>query len=362
MLGGRKMAANLDKIEQYKADLKVNLMDSLKVGGTTITEKGMSKEGTDNAVEYLELVTNKLVGGMIKQTMASSNYFPLILDPTVWDQKALYNMSPGLSYLESRGCRRGIDTTKMSYIEMMQGFQAEWITETGNTTTNQDAVTTLGEAQICIEAVPFALSDLIGAGVSAPTRQDFLAILLQTLREGLDNVIINGNATSGGNPTNEFNGLITLAQANGATENMNNTALTLDDLRQLDADLFELQKGHASFVLTDKYTFNDILSDMTPTLVNMNRVDGIVAGVNVIGYQTDSGSIPIIVDPYSPTTAGGKHCGLYNEQYVQIRDLITPSWVEAGRTLPVASNGWVIQATLMANNIPAKTADAYNIA
>ena len=128
-------------------------------------------------------------------------------------------------------------------------------------------------------------------------------------------------------------------------------------------DLRQKNKGMASFIVTDEYTHVDIQKEMAATVRNINTVDNIIAGVNPTAFQASAAEIPIIVSPYSPITLGGagnntnrRKLGMFNEQNINIADLITPSFVEAGKTRPLATNGWVVQASTMYNTIPAKTA------
>ena len=123
-----------------------------------------------------------------------------------------------------------------------------------------------------------------------------------------------------------------------------------------------------SFIVTDEYSQVDIQKEMAATVRNINTVDNIIAGVNPTAFQASAAEIPIIVSPYAPITLGGagtvptaRSLGMFNEQNINIADLITPSFVEAGKTRPLATNGWVVQATTMYNTVPTKTAVLYDI-
>jgi hypothetical protein len=282
---------------------------------------------------------------------------------------ALYQLSPLLTYLESRGRRFPATTTAFDYIQFgnPHGFADQWLaTETtaADAASGDDAHTTVASASMCFQVVPYSLSDLIGMGQSATSRAQLMDFILETMREGHNNKLINGDEDVSG----EFDGLFTLSYESGTKTNMAGAEITLDDIRAIESDLAVSKKGFGTFCLTDNYTMDSVLSDMTPTLINMNQVQNLVAGVDVTGWQSKRGRIPIIVDPYSPSTAynatanaKGRRFGIFNERSIFIHDLITPSWVEKGRSKPLATDGWIVQATVMYNTIPEKTADLYGI-
>lgn len=361
------MAASQENINAFKTDLK----ESIKIDfSPKLNEQGMKREGTDNAAEY---VMNTVQDGFLKQAVdlpAAANFFPIQLDPNVYDQSSLFGITPLLTYLESRARRTTASTTKFDFIQLTEEFTEEWITPEGTTTGTDMGATDLGEAQICYEAVPFDLSDLIGIGQTVGSRAQLLGFIQETLREGLEKVLISGSKGTQGSPTYKFDGLFTIAEASGVYKDNGGDEITLDALRGLNADLRQRKKGYGTFVLTDEYTHSSIQKSMAATIRNVDTVDNIIANVNPTAFQTSNGQLPIIVSPFSPMTMpdpddGSKptdrKAGIFNERFINIQDLITASWIAKGRTKPLTSDGWILQATVMFNNVPTKTAGLYNI-
>jgi len=361
-----------DKKAAIKDDLKEYFKGIMQTEGVQLDAKGMKKEGADTTADYIYSKAGDVLGNIMGQTISSPNFFPIVLDPNLYDQGALYQITPLLTYLESRGRRFPADTTHFNYIKFgPQGFSDTWIGENDSATPSgfPDASTTLGTAQMCFHAVPFSLSDLLGAGQSVTSRAQLMDKIQETLREGLNSALINGSISSN---ANQFNGLSTIASANTTiNSDMGGVAPTVSDVRKTEANLAILGKGYPTFLLTDNYTNNAILDDMTPTIVNMNQIQNLVAGVDVTGWQSARGRIPIIVDPFSPSAATPynsstntgvttRQIGMYNERTIFMQDLITPSWVEMGKTKPLATDGWVVQATVMYNTEPTKTAIMYD--
>ncbi len=361
-------ASQKEIIDAFKTDLK----ESIKIDfSPKLNEQGMKREGTDNAAEY---IMNTVQDGFLKQAAldlpSAANFFPIQLDPNVYDQSSLYGITPLLTYLESKARRTAASTTKFNFIKLTQGFQEEWITPEGTTTGTEYGATDLGEAQICYEAVPFDLSDLLGIGQTVGSRAQVLGFIQETLREGLEKVLITGDKGTEMSPTNKFDGLFTIAEESGIYKDNAGAEITLEALRGVHADLRQRKKGYGTFVLTDEYTHASIQKNMAATIRNVNTVDNIIAGVNPTAFQTSAGQLPIIVSPFSPMTMpdpedGSKptdrKAGIFNERFINIQDLITPSWVAKGRTKPLTSDGWILQATVMFNNVPSKTAALYNI-
>lgn len=368
------MSASMEEIKQGIID---SLHESMKIDfSPEITEKNLKREGINGETlqdSQAEFIQNALGDMFLRQDMnlpASSNFFPIQLDPNVYDQKSLFLRTPVLTYLEGRGRKFPANTTKFNYIELTEGFQEEWIGETDGTESTGSGATDLGTAQICFEAVPFNLSDLLGAGQTVASRAQIMGFIQETLREGYEKVLLNGTAGTTQNPTNQFPGLFTIADANGVSKDKSGNAVTLNDMRYLNADLRQRQKGLATFVVTDDYSHVSIQEEMSATIRNVNTVDNIIAGVNPTAFQAGADKIPILPSPFSPMTLGedvteiptGRSLGMFNEQFINIHDLITPSWVEAGKTKPLSTNGWVVTASVMFYNVPPKTAMLKNIA
>ena len=351
----------------FKDDLIDQINESMETKfSKPLNEKSMKTEGTDNMAELAQTQVDDMFTQSTGIDTSSSNFFPVQLDPNVYDQASLYQRTPVLSYLEAKGRRSPASTTKFNFIELSTGFASEWFSEMGSTSGTTLGATDLGTAQICFEAVPFNLSDLLGAGQTVTTRAQLLGYIQETLREGYENALLNGSASG-----TQFDGLFTIATNSGVKKDASHGAVSLDAMRGLHADLRQKQKGFASFIVTDEYSHVDIQKEMAATIRNINTVDNIIAGVNPTAFQASAAEIPIIVSPYAPMTVAtpdssdavptARSLGMFNEQYINIQDLITPSFVEAGKTKPLATNGWVVQASTMYNTVPKKCAVLYDI-
>ena len=352
--------------DNFKDDLMETLKNSMETQSVDITAQNMKKEGTDDHAEFVsDKLDDMLTQATNLTTGGSTGLFPIQLDPNVYDQAALFMRAPVLTYLESKGRRQPASTTTFNFIELTTGFAAEWFDEMDATAGSTLGATQLGTASICFEAVPFNLSDLLGSGQTATTRAQLLGYIEETLREGYEEALLTG--TDGEDDV--FDGLFTIARASGFAKDNSGAAVSLDDMRALHANLRQLNKGMASFIVTDEYSHVDIQKEMAATVRNINTVDNIIAGIKPTAFQASAAEIPIIVSPYSPMTTGGagtiptaRSLGMFNEQYINIADLITPSFVEMGKTKPLATNGVVVQASTMYNTVPAKTAVLYDIA
>jgi hypothetical protein len=323
-----------------------------------LTLKGMKKEGATEPDDYIRSLQQDLLGGILKQTISSTNFMPLKLDPNVYDQSTLFMTSPALTFLEGRNRRAPADTTKISFIELTEGFQAEWIAETDGTEGDGTAQTELGIATMCV-------SDLLGSGQSAQSRAQLMQYAQEALREDFDNTIINGTPGTQGSPTNKFTGLMPIAQASGYSEDAQSNALLLKHVRNLEAQLSQQRKGWADFILTNVDVHNQLVEDMTATVKNVNTVN-ITANTPVNAFQSSRGPLPIITDPYVPFTLPGAQSnsgvfGMFNSNRIFISDFVHNSWVEKGKTKPVATDGWLVQVSVMYNAEPLKTAVRYNL-
>jgi hypothetical protein len=374
------MAAAKSQIENdFKQGIINNIHKEMKMDFSRgITEHNFSREGinaeslSDAQAEFIKTQLNDMMLRQDVNLPSSANFFPIQLDPNVYNEKILFMRTPLLTYLESLGVRKPVSTTKFNYIELTEGFQEEWIGETDATEgTGTNAATNLGTAQICFEAVPFNLSDLLGAGQTVTTRAQLMNMILQTLREGYEKVLLNGSGGSGSPSTNQFDGLYTIAGNSGYSTSNGGDAMTLNAMRILHANLRQRQKGMATFILTDEFTHTNIQDEMAATIRNINTTNEIVAGVNPTAYQASAAEIPIIVSPFSPMTVPSpddgsiptnRNLGMFNEQFVNVQDLITSSWVEAGKTRPLATNGWIMQASVMFYTVPPQSAVITDIA
>ncbi len=332
-----------------------------------LTTKGMKKEGATEPDDYIRSLQQDLLGRILQQTISSTNFMPMKLDPNVYDQSTLFMTSPALTFLEGRNRRAPSDTTKINFIELTQGFQDEWIAETDGTQGDGTAQTQLGLATMCVQALPISLSDLLGSGQSAQSRAQLMQYAQEALREGFDNVLINGTTTTGSPAvaTNKFSGLMTIAQAQGYSEDAQGNALLLKNVRNLEAQLTQQRKGWADFILTNVDVHNQLVEDMTATVKNVNTVN-ITANTPVNAFQSSRGPLPIITDPYVPFTLPGAQTnsgvfGMFNSNRIFISDFVHNSWVEKGKTKPVATDGWLVQVSVMYNAEPLKTAIRYNL-
>ena len=339
-----------------------SLNQSVQTQTVPLTLKGMKKEGATEPDDYIRSLQQDLLGGILQQTISSTNFMPLKLDPNVYDQSTLFMTSPALTFLEGRNRRAPADTTKINFIELTEGFSAEWIAETDATEGDGTAQTELGLATMCVQALPISLSDLLGSGQSAQSRAQLMQYAQEALREDFDNVIINGNTTTN---ANEFTGLMSIAQASGYSEDAQGNALLLKNVRNLEAQLSQQRKGWADFCLTNVDVHNQLVEDMTATVKNVNTVN-ITANTPVNAFQSSRGPLPIITDPYVPFTLPGASTnsgvfGMFNSNRIFISDFVHNSWVEKGKTKPVATDGWLVQVSVMYNAEPLKTAVRYNL-
>jgi len=330
-----------------------------------LTVKGMEQEGATDPDDYIRSIQQDLLGGILKQTISSTNFMPMKLDPNVYDQSTLFMTSPALTFLEGRNRRAPADTTKINFIELIEGFSAEWINETEGTLGDGTAQTQLGLATMCVQALPISLSDLLGSGQSAQSRAQLMQYAQEALREDFDNTIINGTTGTQGSPTNKFSGLMTIAQAQGYSEDASGNPLLLKNVRNLEAQLTQQRKGWADFCLTNVDVHNQLVEDMTATVKNVNTVN-ITANTPVTAFQSSRGPLPIITDPYVPYTVPGANTnsgvfGMFNSNRIFISDFVHNSWVEKGKTKPVATDGWLVQVSVMYNAEPLKTAIRYDL-
>jgi hypothetical protein len=330
-----------------------------------LTVEGMEQEGATDPDDYIRSIQQDLLDGILKQTISSTNFMPMKLDPNVYDQSTLFMTSPALTFLEGRNRRAPADTTKINFIELIEGFSAEWINETEGTLGDGTAQTQLGLATMCVQALPISLSDLLGSGQSAQSRAQLMQYAQEALREDFDNTIINGTTGTQGSPTNKFSGLMTIAQAQGYSEDASGNPLLLKNVRNLEAQLTQQRKGWADFILTNVDVHNQLVEDMTATVKNVNTVN-ITANTPVTAFQSSRGPLPIITDPYVPYTVPGANTnsgvfGMFNSNRIFISDFVHNSWVEKGKTKPVATDGWLVQVSVMYNAEPLKTAIRYDL-
>jgi hypothetical protein len=346
--------------EQIQEDIMEALKGNLEIKTQPVTEKAFKKEGTDNLDDFVESIASDMAlgtSGQLEQAMASGNYFPTVLDPTIYDNGVLYRRTPALTYLETRNRRRPANSTEHKFIKLTAGFTEEWIAETGNTTGTGEATTAPGTASMRYVALPVSMSDIIGKGASGSSRAQLMEYAQVALREGFNKVVVAGDATT--TPT-QFDGLDEIAEDSGTRVDLANTEITLEDLFNGEAIMTETLKSTPSFLLTGASVLNQIKKDMVPTLRN-ERVD-VTAGVRVPAYASNAMDIPIISDPNVPAVAAQRRLNFIDELYVFIADFMTPFWVPAGKTKPFASDGWYAQVAVQYHTAPAKNVQIHNIA
>ncbi len=351
------MAASVQEIQE---DIIEKLRGNVGVQTEPITEKAAKREGAENFDDLVQSMASDMqlgTSGRLEQAMSSGNYFPTILDPTIYDNGVLYRRTPCLSYLETKNRRKPANSTEHKYIKLTAGFAGEWIAETGNTSGSGEATTTPATASMCYLALPVSMSDIIGKGASAAARAQLLEYAQVALREEFNKVVVAGDSAGG---SNQFDGLDEIAENSGTRINLSGAELTLEDLFSAEATMTETLKASPSFLLTGASVVNQIKKDMTPTLRN-ERYD-VTAGVRVPAYASNAMDIPIISDPNVPATAAARRLDFIDEMFAFIADFMTPSWAPAGRTKPFASDGWYTQVAVQYHTAPAKNVQIYGIA
>lgn len=339
------------------------MQESLNVKAIGLTpdsiEQGMKKEGTGQVDDYLGNVMQDALGGMIQQTITSDAFQPVILDPNIYDTGQLYGMSPLLTYLELKGRRSNADSTKEAYNQLTTGFSPQWIGETEDTSP-ADAAVTPQNAVMYIEALPLSFSKLLqfGPAGAGATKAQLLEFAQGAMREGLDQALVNGDNSAN---TKKPNGLFKMAEA-GYRSNATGSSLKVSDIDGLSANLFEQKKGYATFTLSSETVVNQVKADMVSTLNTITPPYDVTAGVRLASYAGSRGDIPMIVDPFTPNTAGARQFGMFNERQIFLRDILNNVWVEKGVTKPLAEEGWLIQASMFYHVSPGQTAVKYNLA
>lgn len=329
-----------------------SLIETQEVG---INKKTMKKEGTDSVEDFIR----EVAGDFLKQEMSSANYFPVRLDPTIYNVSVLYGMSPVLTYLESRGRKSATGDTKIEYIRYTSGFTGEWIGETDNTTGTGEAVTGTETANMYFLAMPIAMSDLIGKGASSRARVQLMDFAQQGLREELNAKIVAGTGADG-----QFKGLDKHIEDSGTRVDLSGEKVTLNDVRALETSLLEDKKVRPSFIMASNSVVDQLVDEMQSnvsyTAGGMQGLD-IVAGINVPKYNSNTGPIPIIQDPNVPKTAKQRRLDMLNEQHVFIEEFMSPAFIQEGRSKPFASSGWLGQIIVMYDVAPELGGQIYNI-
>jgi len=337
---------------------KEKLMDEeVQFSSVPITEKAISSEGASNLEEYVRGV----VGDYLQEQTQSSNFFPIRLDPNIYDPAYLYYQTPYLSFLEAKGRRQRTDTTKLQYIHLTEGFTAEFIEETGNTTDDGVASTQLKSATINVMAMKISLSDLIGKGASASARAQLLDFAQLGFRESLENALINGNGQN-----NKPVGLRKTVVDSGLKIDLNSAPITPEVIMDAETSLFESRKARATFMLTSPSVVNILIDKLPETYQYVINSTGrgyeVVPGTTVPMFNTSNGPIPVIQSPYMLQNGTNSDLIMADHTSIFIHDFIPPSYVEAGRVKPLASDGWLVNVFMTYNVLPTKTAIIQGIA
>ena len=329
-----------------------DLRELVEVKDIELSSKALKKEGTEDIDDYIR----SMVADEFKQQMASSNYFPTRLDPNIYDIGTLYNMTPMLSYLESKGQRAAYDTTEVEYIQFTSGFSGEWVGETEDTSGAGTATTGTATASMKYLALPISMSDMIGKGASSSARAQLFAFAQEALREEYNQTIVSGSSSG----TDEFDGLNTLITANGTRTNKSAAAITVADLNTGETVMRESKKTPPTVVLTSNYVVDQLKQDMMATQRYVNTTDT-TAGVTVPAYASNTGEIPVIADPNMTTTDNQRDLVMFNERHVFIKDFMTPAYIAEGKSKPFASSGWLGQVSIMYDVAPTLSYQIYNI-
>ncbi len=357
------MAAEVNELQnEIKSGLqqKFNEMfkDKLQVQSVDITKQGLKREGTDSIDDYMSTLQQDMLNNLLGQATSVDVFMPTVLDPNVYDQGSLYGMTPFLTFLEAQGRRSPADTSKIDFIEMTDGLQEEWISDDETTTGTGKGAFKNAHATMFVEALPLSFSDILGKGQSATAKAQIMGFAQETMREGLDKAIIAGDNASN---SKQFDGLFKMIAGNGFRTSLGGE-LTVSAVNDVSAGLSEQKKGWADFCLTTETVNNQLIKDMVTT-VRQQVVPNYQVAANIMlnTYNSSHGPIPIVVDPYVPNTAAARHFGMLNTKNLFLRDLINQSWVEQGRTKPVATTGWLVQVSTLYNTVPSKTAELYGI-
>ena len=347
-----------------KEEIKQFLLDNVEVHSQKLDLKGMQKEGATDTDDYLNSVKEDLQSEMFTQTegtfspRAAADFMPTILDPQLYDNGTLYGMTPLLTYLESKGRRSPAESTKLAFIKMTGAFGGEWLTsETADTQTNAAPTDTVGSASMCYLAVPVSLSDIIGKGASSTARTQLMEYAQQVLREEFDQTIVAGDAGT----TGEFDGLFEIAKDTGNRTDMSNVEITEDDIEGLEVIMNDTLKTYPTFILTSASVLRQLKKDLASQTRVMDKTKAVL-GLNIPAYASNRGEIPIVIDPYAPKTATTRRLGMFNENFINIADLIGPSYVQRGKTKPFATDGYLVQASVMYHTFPTGVAELYGIA
>ena len=303
------MAVARTELEQK---IYAHLRDKVQTQTATFTpqnlEGKMKREGTESVDDYFTNLAGGLInaaGVDLKQTLTSTVFQPVLLDPNVYNQGTLYNISPLVTYLEQKGRRQPAGSTKEEFIQMTAPFIPEWIGETSQTSGDGTPGVTNGNAVVYVEALPMSFSDLLAFGQGATSKAQLMQFAQEALREGFNQAIISGaNATN----NNQMDGLFTImanCTSPKASYRINNSGqpVTVAQMDNLDAGLTDINKGYATFALTTRTVLNQLKQDMQKILHLSLPPYQITAGQNISAYTGPNGDIPIIADSQVPNVA-----------------------------------------------------------
>jgi len=332
------------------------MLGETKVFQQDITPQAMKREGTGDIDDFVQSKQEDFMIDMFQQALAPDNFFPQRLDPQIYDNGTLFRNTPTLTYLEARNRAFPTDTLEIKHLKMTAGFVEEWIDPDNDTT--GAGVPTVGTATASMKwaAVPVSLSRILGMGASK-ARPQLMNYAIMALRQGLNSAIVAGDSTG----TEQFDGLDTIAQDSGNRTNLAGAAMTVARMDNLRAIYTTTLKSFPTFVLTNDFVTNQIALDMAATVRNVNTTE-VTAGINPIAYTTPTGPIPIISDPYVPSTATQRRLDMLNEEFIFLENFLTPSWVQKGTAKPLTEDGWMVLGSTLYNTAPGLTVQAYNIA
>ena len=172
-----------------KNDIKEILKQNIVTEGKSFSQKDIDRKGEDSVEEYVRNIAMDVLNQATGDTDQSGNYFPVRLDPNIYDTGVLFESSPVLTYLESKGRRSPQDTMEVKYIQLKSGFTSTWIDETQDEGATNDKANT-GTAQSAqvfkyvllhlLKGKPVSVSDL--EGVSSNRHLGGLNALLNLLK------------------------------------------------------------------------------------------------------------------------------------------------------------------------------------
>ena len=182
---------------------------------------------------------------------------------------------------------------------------------------------------------------LPGSGATGPFSDQGAAnaiqqeVLVKTreLRELEENLLINGNATTSytSAPTGaEFNGIVTQLSTTNQL-NKSNTAISIDDIGT-QATVAFAAGGRPNLGITDAYTYNAILAQITQKIGYLQAQKEVFWGFSTVVFHTIVGEIPIIPSMFMGYASGSRKVLLLDLSVIEVRVLQDVTYEELAKT------------------------------